>query len=83
MKGRKSRDPHTSHDPFKMSASTRPVMAGDQSTLGDELILQISLNIFCFLIENQSPDQATISHITRLLSLWFMCKNNNRLISDE
>ena len=35
------------HDPFKMSASTPPVMAGDHSTLGDELILQISLNIFC------------------------------------
>ena len=26
----------------------RPVVAGDHSTLGDELILQISLNIFCF-----------------------------------
>ena len=52
IEGRKSRDPHTSHDPFKMSASTRPVVAGDQSTLGDELILQISLNIFCFLNEN-------------------------------
>ena len=50
--GRKSRDPHISHDPFKMSASTRPVVAGDHSTLGDELILQISLNIFCFLNEN-------------------------------
>ena len=48
----KSRDPHTSHDPFKMSASTRPVVAGDHSTLGDELILQISLNIFCLLNEN-------------------------------
>ena len=36
------------YDPFKMSASTRPVVAGDHSTLGDELILQISLNIFCF-----------------------------------
>ena len=34
------------------SASTRPVVAGDHSTLGDELILQISLNIFCFLNEN-------------------------------
>ena len=66
-----------------MSASTRPVVAGDHSTLGDELILQISLNTFCFLNENKSPDQATISHIIRLLSLWFMCKNNNRLISDE
>ena len=66
-----------------MSASTRPVVAGDHSMLGDELILQISLNTFCFLNENQSPDQATISHIIRLLSLWFMCKNNNRLISDE
>ena len=43
---------HTSHDPFKMSASTRPVVAGDHSTRGDELILQISLNIFCFLNEN-------------------------------
>ena len=31
-----------------MSASTRPVVAGDHSTLGDELMLQISLNIFCF-----------------------------------
>ena len=50
--GRKSRDPHTSYDPFKMSASTRPVVAGDHSTLGDELILKISLNIFCFLNEN-------------------------------
>ena len=48
----KSRGPHTSHDPFKMSASTRPVVAGDRSTLGDELILQISLNTFCFLNEN-------------------------------
>ena len=48
----KSRDPHTSHDPFKMSASTRPVVVGDRSTLGDELILQISLNTFCFLNEN-------------------------------
>ena len=66
-----------------MSASTRPVMAGDHSTLGDELILQISVNTFCVLNENWSPDQATISHIIRLLSLWFMCKNNNRLISDE
>ena len=37
---------------IKMSASTRPVVAGDHSTLGDELILQISLNIFCFLNEN-------------------------------
>ena len=45
-------DPHTSLDPFKMSASTRPVVAGDHFTLGDELILQISLNIFCFLNEN-------------------------------
>ena len=27
-----------------MSASTRPVVAGDHSTLGDELILQISSN---------------------------------------
>ena len=35
-----------------MSASTRPVVAGDHSTLGDELILQISLNTFCFLNEN-------------------------------
>ena len=43
---------HTSHDPFKMWASTRPVVAGDHSTLGDELILQILLNIFCFLNEN-------------------------------
>ena len=42
IQGRKSRDPHTSHDPFKMSASTRPVVADDHSTLGDELILQIS-----------------------------------------
>ena len=50
--GRKSRDPHTSHDPFKMSASTRPVVAGDHSTLSDELILQIFINIFCFLNEN-------------------------------
>ena len=49
-RGRKSRDPHTSHDPFKMSASTRPVVAGDHSTLGEELIL--SLNTFCFLNEN-------------------------------
>ena len=32
--------------------STRPVVAGDHSTLGDELILQISSNIFCFLNEN-------------------------------
>ena len=31
-----------------MSASTRPVVAGDHSTLGDELILQISKNIFYF-----------------------------------
>ena len=45
---RKSRDPHTSHDSFKMLASTRPVVAGDHSTLGDELILQILLNTFCF-----------------------------------
>ena len=66
-----------------MSASTRPVVAGDHSTQGDELILQISLNTFCFLNENLSPDQATLSHIIRLLSLWFMCKNNNSLISDE
>ena len=66
-----------------MSASTQPVVAADHSTLGDELILQISLNIFCFLDGNLSPDQATIAHIIRLLSLWFMCKNNNRLISDE
>ena len=27
-------------------------LAGDHSTRGDELILQISLNIFCFLNEN-------------------------------
>ena len=35
-----------------MSASTRPVVAGENATLGDELILQISLNIFYFLNEN-------------------------------
>ena len=52
IEGRKSRDPHTSHGPFKMSASNRPVVAGDHSTQGDELILQISLNIFWFLNEN-------------------------------
>ena len=34
------------------SKCRRPVVAGDHSTLGDELILQISLNIFCFLNEN-------------------------------
>ena len=48
----RAENPHTSHDPFKMSASTRPVVAGDHSTLGDELILKISSNIFCFLNEN-------------------------------
>ena len=31
-----------------MSASIQPVVAGDHSTLGDEVILQISFNIFCF-----------------------------------
>ena len=31
---------------------TPPVVAGDHSTLGDELILQISFNIFCFLNES-------------------------------
>ena len=36
----------------EMPASTRPVVAGDHSTLGDELILQISLHTFCFLNEN-------------------------------
>ena len=35
-----------------MSVSTRPVVAGDHYTLGDELILQIALNIFFFLNEN-------------------------------
>ena len=40
-------------------------------------------HILFFKIKNYSPDQATISNIIRLLSLWFMCKNNNRLISDE
>ena len=41
---------HMTHS--KCRRPPMPVVAGDHSTLGDEFILEISLNIFCFLKEN-------------------------------
>ena len=66
-----------------MSTTTAPVEAGDQHTRGDELILQISLNIFMFIKwKLMTRSGHNILHY-KTAKLIIHMQNNNRLINDE